>query len=69
MNRITFFSIIFFASVISSCGSNSDNESLSNPRQTDDKNARNEEAAHIEDSSNNAGTMSAGQRDSARPRQ
>jgi len=46
---------IFFCCLMTgfiSCGSNSDNESLSNPDQTDDPNARNPEAIRAEDSMN-----------------
>ena len=39
---------------IASCGSHSDNESLSNPRQTDDPNARNAIADSIHEAQQNS---------------
>jgi hypothetical protein len=54
-------SILILAGVIAfvtSCGSNSENDSLSNPRQTDDVNARNQEADRIHDSVQNTNSTS-----------
>jgi hypothetical protein len=53
MKNLKYLLVTLSAFAILSCGSNSDNESLSNPRQTDDVNARNPEADRISDSLNN----------------
>jgi hypothetical protein len=59
-----FFSAVSFAL---SCGSNSDNESLSNPRQTDDPNARNPISDSIADSLNRNRTIPAATGDMKMP--
>jgi hypothetical protein len=53
MKTIRLFLAIIITAGIYACGSNSDNESLSNPRQTNDVNARNPEVDHMHDSLNN----------------
>jgi hypothetical protein len=58
MKKLFIFLFAGSMALLTSCGSNSENDSLSNPRQTDDVNARNDEADRIHDSVQNSNGVS-----------